>query len=96
TARLEHARANRRQARLDNERLQKIYEEDLIARVRTERASVNLSDTPSNDPGAIAFGRGAGYRRRAATAEYRMGGLAGGSSHLPRRADRRAGGEKPG
>jgi len=32
------------QARLDNERLQKLYEEDLIARVRTERASVRLSE----------------------------------------------------
>lgn len=32
------------QARLDNKRLQKLYEEDLIARVRTERAGVRLRE----------------------------------------------------
>lgn len=40
------------QARLDNERLQRLYEEDLIARVRTERASVRLRELEAQQKAA--------------------------------------------
>ncbi|WP_404366840.1 efflux RND transporter periplasmic adaptor subunit [Marinobacter sp.] len=46
------AEAAVRQARLDNERLQRLYEEDLIARVRTERASVRLRELEAQQQAA--------------------------------------------
>lgn len=42
--RITAAEAAVQQAKLDNERLQRLYEEDLIARVRTERARVSVSE----------------------------------------------------
>jgi len=41
-----------RQARLDSERLQRLYQEDLIARVRTERARVKLSELEARQQAA--------------------------------------------
>jgi len=41
-----------RQARLDSERLQRLYQEDLIARVRTERARVKLSELKAQQQAA--------------------------------------------
>lgn len=40
------------QARLDNERLQRLYKEDLIARVRTERANVRLRELEAQQQAA--------------------------------------------
>lgn len=42
------------QARLDSERLQRLYEEDLIARVRVERAGVKLSELEAQQQSALA------------------------------------------